>query len=428
MASREAGSGPPAVAESVVLVVDDEPDVASVTATYLERHLEGVAIVVESGGEAAIDRFDVDIDCVVSDYEMPGVDGLELLRRIRSCQPDLPFILFTARGSEEIASDAISAGVTDYLQKGVGTDQYEVLANRIENAIARRESETTAAETEARYQRLLESSPHAVGVHDGEVMLFANDRLREVLGIDAVAEVEGTDPLQYVHEGDRERLMKRIETVLTGETVDSWAEFSVIRADGEIRHLESRAAPVQFDGTSASQFVVRDVTDRRRHERRLRALHDATRRLLTASDPTAIGSITLEIIDDVFEQPVACIWRFDPDAGKLVQSSATESAKELALTDDLDPSEITLPAWTVEMSVFEAGEQRVVTDYGERDDTIPDVFETVLMDPLDRHGLLTVAAANGDGTFDDSDRDLIGILARSVAAAFDRVCADTGTE
>lgn len=55
---------------------------------------------------------------------------------IRQHYPDLPFILFTGRGSEEIASDAIAVGVTDYLQKGTGTDQYEVLANRIENAVA----------------------------------------------------------------------------------------------------------------------------------------------------------------------------------------------------------------------------------------------------------------------------------------------------
>ena len=428
MASREAGTGPPAVAESGVLVVDDEPDVASVTAAYLERHLEDITIVVETGGEAAIDRFDVDIDCVVSDYEMPGVDGLELLRRIRASQPDLPFILFTARGSEEIASDAISAGVTDYLQKGVGTDQYEVLANRIENAIARRESEATAAETEARYQRLLESSPHAIAVHDGDGIRFVNDRFREIVDAPTAEAIFERDPLDLIHPEDRQAVADRMRRVLAGERLGSWSEWRLRRLDGEVRHVESRAAPVRFEGQAASQVVLRVVIERRRHERRLRALHDAMRRLLTASDPTAIGAITLDIIEEVFEQPVACIWKYDPAAGELVQISSSESVKELALADGLDTSSISLPAWTVEMSVFEAGEQRVVTDYGERNDTVPDVFETVLMDPLDRHGLLTVAAANGDGTFDDSDRDLIGILARSVAAAFDRACADPGTE
>jgi len=81
------------------------------------------------------------IDCVVSDYDMPGTDGLEFLEEVRGAYPDLPFILFTGKGSEEIASEAISAGVTDYLQKGSGTDQYTVLANRVENATEKHHAE-----------------------------------------------------------------------------------------------------------------------------------------------------------------------------------------------------------------------------------------------------------------------------------------------
>ncbi|MFB6175738.1 MAG: response regulator, partial [Halobaculum sp.] len=72
------------------------------------------------------------------DYEMPGEDGLELLASVRETHPDLPFVLFTGEGSESVASDAISAGVTDYLQKGSGTEQYTILANRISNAVSRR--------------------------------------------------------------------------------------------------------------------------------------------------------------------------------------------------------------------------------------------------------------------------------------------------
>ncbi len=51
-------------------------------------------------------------------------DGIEFLEAVREGHRDLPFILYTGKGSEEVASDAISAGVTDYLQKGSGTDQY----------------------------------------------------------------------------------------------------------------------------------------------------------------------------------------------------------------------------------------------------------------------------------------------------------------
>ena len=63
------------------------------------------------------------------------MDGLEFLERVREGHLELPFLLFTGRGSEEIAGRAISAGVSDYLQKGTGSDQLTVLANRIENTV-----------------------------------------------------------------------------------------------------------------------------------------------------------------------------------------------------------------------------------------------------------------------------------------------------
>lgn len=68
---------------------------------------------------------------------MPGVDGIEFLRSVRTDDPDLPFILFTNHGIEDMADDALSAGVTDYLRVSGGRDQYERLANRILLAVTR---------------------------------------------------------------------------------------------------------------------------------------------------------------------------------------------------------------------------------------------------------------------------------------------------
>ncbi|AXG06192.1 PAS domain S-box protein [Haloplanus rubicundus] len=123
-----------------VLHVDD--DLVELAADALERSSEALRVQTETSVDDALTRLETDdVDCVVSDYEMPGRDGLEFLRVVRECDPDLPFILFTGKGSEEIASEAISAGVTDYLQKERGLDQYAVLANRIENAVSKHGAE-----------------------------------------------------------------------------------------------------------------------------------------------------------------------------------------------------------------------------------------------------------------------------------------------
>jgi PAS domain S-box-containing protein len=122
--------------EICVLHVDDEPDLATMVATFLEREDDRITVrTATSAGEGLDLLADHDVDCIVSDYDMPGQSGVEFLESVRGEYPDLPFILYTGKGSEEVASDAVSAGVTDYLQKGFGTEQYELLANRVANAV-----------------------------------------------------------------------------------------------------------------------------------------------------------------------------------------------------------------------------------------------------------------------------------------------------
>ncbi|PSQ54732.1 histidine kinase, partial [Halobacteriales archaeon SW_12_67_38] len=132
-----------------VLVVDDDPAAADLAATQLERLRDAIDVTVETGVDDALARFEADpaaFDCIVSDYNMPRMDGLELLTTVREISADVPFVLFTGKGSEEIASEAVSAGVTDYLQKGTGTERYELLANRVVNAVEAHRAEERADE------------------------------------------------------------------------------------------------------------------------------------------------------------------------------------------------------------------------------------------------------------------------------------------
>ncbi|WP_132058121.1 hybrid sensor histidine kinase/response regulator [Halorussus amylolyticus] len=150
-----------------VLVVDDEPGLAELAAEYLERVGDGMSVraVTNATDGLALVR-NTEFDCVVSDYNMPETNGLEFLEAVREEYPRLPFILYTGKGSEEIASEAISAGVTDYLQKQTGTDHYEVLANRIDNAVSENRARVELRETRERIEALHQTAARAATCSD----------------------------------------------------------------------------------------------------------------------------------------------------------------------------------------------------------------------------------------------------------------------
>ncbi|KPN29011.1 bacterioopsin transcriptional activator [Halolamina pelagica] len=165
-----------------VLHIEDDGSFAELVSTFLERQRDYFAVETETDPQATLERLDdADVDCVVCDYDMPEMDGLAVLEQVREAYPDLPFVLFTGKGSEEIASEAISKGVTEYLQKGGGTEQYEVLANRIEQAVARYRAEQQVT----RGFHAIETSHDGISLlnEDGE-FIYVNEAYADITGYD----------------------------------------------------------------------------------------------------------------------------------------------------------------------------------------------------------------------------------------------------
>ena len=210
--------------ESVrVLHADSEPDFADLAAMHLEREREAFDVCTATSATEGLDRLaGEDIDCIVSDYDMPGMDGLDFLEVVREEYPDLPFILFTGRGSEEIASEAISAGVTEYLNKGTGTDQYTVLANRIANTVEKYRAERELIETDQVVRTILDSLPLVLYTLDEEGRFTRSQgKALETIGLEP-GEVVG----RSVHEvfGDFPEIIEHCERAFDGELVEEVVE------------------------------------------------------------------------------------------------------------------------------------------------------------------------------------------------------------
>jgi len=280
-----------------VLHAEDDERLASLTGQFLER--EGPLDVTHvADGERALERLDdddVDFECVVSDYEMPCLDGLALLDAVREEHPELPFVLFTGKGSEEIASDAISKGVTDYLQKGTGTDQYELLANRIENAVesyrtreALEQRVSELHESERRFRTLVSNIPGLVYRCENErgwPMSFVSEGATALTGyasesLESGAVSWGGDVLV---DAQRDALWQAVQLAVE-DREPFQVEYEIRTRDGESKWVWERGRGV-FEGDElvALEGFITDETEERELREELRRERDVTRRLLETS-------------------------------------------------------------------------------------------------------------------------------------------------
>ena len=260
-----------------VLHVDDDVAFSDMVATFLEREDDRISVETVHTADHALDQLDtVQFDCVVSDYDMPGTNGIEFLRAVRQDASDLPFILYTGKGSEEVASEAIAAGVTGYFQKENGTSQYALLANRISNAVETFQARQELDERTRQLETLFSNLP-------GMVYRCLNEPgwPKETVEGEAVEPMTGYTPdmmetgeilwgEDVIHPEDRNRVW---ETVQDGLADDGTFEvtYRIETRDGTIKCVWERGRGVYEDGElQAIEGFITDITDLREHEEELR--------------------------------------------------------------------------------------------------------------------------------------------------------------
>jgi PAS domain S-box-containing protein len=308
-----------------VLCVDDDED----TLLLVSEHLEdlGLDTVGFSDPEAAVGHVDDPaVECVVSDYAMPSMTGLELLAAVRERRPNVPFVLFTGQGSESLASEAIGEGVTDYVLKD-GTDPYRRLRERVARAVA----EGRAERTRRRYTKLLGASEEVVLVlsPDGEIQ-DVSESVERVFG-HRVDEVLGTGIDEHVHPDDAADVFERFEGLLSDDESTDRLELRVRDASGEYVTVEAWAKDFVSDPDVGGVVTyLRDVTERAEREAWVRAVVE------NSTDVTSV--VTPD--GTVQYKGGSCRSVFGYDTDELVGRDITEYIHEAdleRLTDIFEP-------------------------------------------------------------------------------------------
>ncbi|UPW00423.1 PAS domain S-box protein [Halorussus gelatinilyticus] len=403
-----------------VLLVDDDPAIADLTATHLERASDRIETAVETSPATALDRVTDDaVDCVVSDYEMPEMDGLEFLDAVRETAPSLPFILFTGRGSEEIASEAISAGVTDYLQKETGSDQYAVLANRVENAVAQYRAEREAEEADEQIRRIFERITDAFFALDDQWRFtHVNERAADFFGRDA-DDLLGENIREAFSDDMGEEFRAAYEKAFeVQEPVTLETESTFQPGDW----LEIRVYPAE-DGLSV---YFRNVTERRRAQMELRetnqkieALHDVAARAVGCTSEQDIYDLAIEAAEEILAFDLCTVDAVEGDhlvtraVSKVVSTDGYYERTPLDREDNLAAR------------VYREGETSLVRDLHEAD-VVPaeSEYRSALTIPFDEFAVFQAVSKDADG-FDRGDRELAELLAAHISEALARVRTET---
>ena len=267
-----------------VLHVDDSPDLTEIVATFLEREDERITVTTAPNATAGLTHLEEhDVDCVVSDHDMPGPNGIEFLETVREQEPELPFLLYTGKGSETVASDAISAGVTDYLQKSGGVEQYEILANRIVKASEKRRVEREAEQTRANLEAVTSHSRDAIVTIDSDSTIrFANPAVERLFGY-TPTELEGESLTTLMPDEYADRHCDALERYRsTGEPTMDWSavEFPGLHRDGREISLSISFGAFEEDGERRFVGILRDERERERH----RAFVEHSSDIVTALD------------------------------------------------------------------------------------------------------------------------------------------------
>lgn len=281
-----------------VLHVEDDQSFADLTATYIEREDSEISVETELKAQAGLDRLSEDIDCIVSDYDMPGMNGIEFLEAVREEYTDLPFILFTGKGSEEIASEAISAGVTDYLQKQAGTEQYAILCNRIKNVAEWYHRGQRLRQTKRRFEKVFEQSNDGILIldpHESEIRRV-NARACKLLGYDR-DELLSLTPAD-IHPHEVHRFRQFVDEIYNDGT--GWTEeLSCLTKDGTELPAHISASTITIDDNQCLLALIRSLDGQ------------------TESHPDA------ELIRTLLDHSTDGIYVIDPKTGEFVDVNET---------------------------------------------------------------------------------------------------------
>ena len=263
-----------------LLIIDDDPAVLSALPETLRLWMPGLVVDLCGSARMALDRIEeTDYDAIISDIRMPGMDGLTLLERIKTCRPHTPVLLVTGYGDQTLATQALRGGAFDYILKPIDRDYFLGSVGRALHlrhlslqAEERQRAEAALRESQQSLHTLVETVPCLLVItdRDGRVVLF--NRYAEQLTGYAQDEALGKPVADLLAPPP---LIENVKLRFNHPAADTPQPTPCRTKAGEERLIEWRCAHIAWQDHADPCIlgVGIDITERRRSEEKIAALH-----------------------------------------------------------------------------------------------------------------------------------------------------------
>jgi len=336
-----------------ILYVDDDPNLLEIGRIYLGK-LGNFKVDTALSAKVALEKLALlAYDAIISDYEMPKMNGIEFLKEVRKEYHTLPFIIFTGRGREEIVIEAINSGANSYLQKGGDPEaQFTELVHRVRQTVQINRADLALHESDEKFYKIFNSVNDAIHIHEIDdnylpgKFIDVNDAACRMLQYER-AELLTKTPLDFTVE-EHSRPLDKIGNTLKNEG-NLIFETEHIRKDGTRIPVEIHAHVALMSGKKVVVSVIRDISERIRENKILRAEVELTTALQKVRGLTETLNICLSFALEASGLDSGEIYLIDPSTGSLDLNVSKNVQAELRV------SVAQYPAGTTFTSLVTAG-------------------------------------------------------------------------
>ena len=243
-----------------ILYVDDEPELLGLCKIFLEKDGDFQVTPIESVQQGLDCLLTSSFDAIISDYQMPDIDGLEFLKRVRSRDEDIPFILFTGRGREEVVIEAINNGVDFYLQKGGDPKaQFAELGHKVKKAVRSRYVINELRTENEKNRGLMDHASDAIFIADADtgMLIDANRKAQELIGrnLEEIRAMHQTD----IHPTDKKDLFP--DVFLQHAREGTSLQTEIIAKKGWHIPVIASATIIDLGGKRCFLEIFHDISD-----------------------------------------------------------------------------------------------------------------------------------------------------------------------